>query len=85
MKLKPKDGSVLGTFPVGPLPTELAFDGSSIWATNASAHSAQRLRRSDGTIQNTIEVGNSPAGILFDGTSIWVANFSSNTVTKISP
>jgi DNA-binding beta-propeller fold protein YncE len=33
-KLRASDGANLGTFPVGAVPTGVAFDGANIWVAN---------------------------------------------------
>ena len=61
----------------------LAFDGTSIWVTNAFGNAVTKLRVSDGAILGTFLVGNNPIGVAFDGANIWVANLMSNDVTKL--
>ena len=70
-------------FTVGQNPTEIAFDGASMWVTNASSNSVTRLQANDGTVLGTHIVGAGPAGIAYDGANIWVANTGDNTVTRI--
>src|SRR5438270_11655386 len=36
-KLRPRDGAVLGIFPVGHLPHGLAFDGTNVWVANTDS------------------------------------------------
>ena len=92
---KPIDGSllstsystrckVLGTFPAGEAPVDIAFGGTSLWVTDENTDQVTRLRASNGTSLNTLPVGDYPQGIIFDGTSIWVVNGFSDTVSKIS-
>jgi YVTN family beta-propeller protein len=64
-------------------PTELAFDGASMWVTNASSNSVTKLRASDGAVLANVTVGTGPAGIAFDGASLWVANTSDGTLSRI--
>ncbi len=59
------------------LPTDLAFDGSSIWV--AGAHEAgngfvYKLRPSDGAVLDFFASSNGPvSGVAFDGVNIWYA------------
>jgi hypothetical protein len=70
-KLRPSDGTILGTFPV-PGPYALAFDGANISATNCTGNAVTKLRASDGTILGSFPVGSCNAALVFDGASIWV-------------
>lgn len=69
---------------VGGSPYGVAFDGSSLWVSNAGNNTVSKIRASDGTILGTFPVGSNPRLVEFDGANIWVANFGSNTVTKLS-
>ena len=82
VKLDPRNGNVLGTFPVGAQPESLCFDGAHIWVTNQGANSVSRLNQ-NGELIGTYSVETAPAGIVFDGRSIWVTNSGSNTVTQL--
>ncbi|MBZ5634919.1 MAG: hypothetical protein LAO55_17495 [Acidobacteriia bacterium] len=83
-KLRPSDGSVLGTFAAGSKPYEIAFDGANIWVTNNVVNgTVTKLRASDGALLGTFTVGVGPEGLTFDGANIWVANRGSNSVTKL--
>jgi len=75
---------VLGTFPVGNGPEEIAFDGNNIWVPMESDNTVWRLRAEDGGFRGQLRVGHSPTAILYDGQTIWVSNFDSNAVCKIS-
>jgi YVTN family beta-propeller protein len=74
---------VLGTFPVGQLPWQILFDGTSIWVTNRDQDSVTKLRVSDGTELAIVPVGNSPVGLAYDGANIWVTNIDSGTITVV--
>jgi YVTN family beta-propeller protein len=69
---------------LGGSPYGVAFDGSSIWVSNAANNNVSKVRASDGTVLGTYQVGSNPRLVEFDGVNIWVANFGSNTVTKLS-
>src|SRR5215831_18280922 len=71
-------------FTAGPNPTEIAFDGASMWVTNASSNSVTKFQASDGTVLGTFQVGAGPAGIAFDGVTMWVANTGDSTVTRLT-
>jgi len=75
---------VLGTFPVGDGPQEIAFDGNNIWVPMESDNTVWRLHANDGRLHGQLRVGRSPQAILYDGQSMWVSDFDSNAVTKIS-
>jgi DNA-binding beta-propeller fold protein YncE len=78
------DGTLLGTFPVGDGPFELAFDGIHIFVSLFNTDRVGELRASDGTRKQSIRGSDGPQGLVFDGTNLWVANYYSNTVSKIS-
>jgi len=61
-------------------PFELAFDGTSIWISNAGG--LLKINPTTNTVTATITVGQTTRGLAFDGTSIWVVT-SSGTVLKI--
>jgi RHS repeat-associated protein len=82
-KIRPSDGSVLGTFAAGSSPWGIVFDGANIWVTNNGTNTVTKLRASDGVILGTFAVGTYPEGLAFDGANIWVANRFSNSVTKL--
>ncbi len=73
-----------GTFPVGPWPDALTFDGTYIWVAHEWGVSA--FKASDGTLapftQQPIKVGPDPWSLAFDGTYIWVAN-NDNTLSVL--
>jgi hypothetical protein len=66
----------------GTNPSGIAFDGSSIWVSNASDNTVIKLDKTGATL-GTFPVGAGPQGIAFDGIHIWVANYSGNTVTEL--
>jgi DNA-binding beta-propeller fold protein YncE len=63
-----------------------AFDGESIWVTNAGSDSnnVMKFRASDGTLLGTFPTGTAddpgkePSGIAFDGANMWVTNQGSS-------
>jgi DNA-binding beta-propeller fold protein YncE len=74
-----------GTFLVGNAPVALAFDGVSMWITNAGDNTVTRLRSTDGVNMGTFPTGRVPIGIAFDGTNMWVTNNAdtNGTVSKL--
>jgi DNA-binding beta-propeller fold protein YncE len=42
-KLRPSDGTVLGTFAVGTGPFGVAFDGANIWVANNGSNTVSKL------------------------------------------
>jgi outer membrane lipoprotein-sorting protein len=72
-----------GVFPVGPLPSAIAFDGANIWVTNLGNATVTKMRVSDGTILGSYPSGASPYGIAFDGANIWITHNIDSTVTKL--
>src|ERR1700719_1775039 len=77
-KIRPSDGALLGTYNLGNNSALIAYDGVSLWVTDATG-SVRKVRPSDGAVLTTVSV---PAafGIVFDGTSIWVT--TSGTALK---
>jgi YVTN family beta-propeller protein len=55
-KLKPNDGTVAGTFPVGGNPIGVAFDGANIWVANAGGNMVTKLRARRRPAQNAVHV-----------------------------
>ncbi len=83
-KFRASDGDLLGTFPAGPYPTSLAFDGTNVWVANCQVNgSITKLRASDGAMLGTYPAGVQPTAIQFDGVHIWVANPGTNSVRKM--
>ena len=71
-----------GASAAGQAPWAVAYDGTSIWVTNAGTSTVTKLS-SDGVVVGTFGVGIDPRGIACDGPNIWVTNASSSTVTKL--
>jgi signal peptidase I len=82
-KLRPSDGSVLGTYAVGHVPHALCFDGANIWVANYGNNSVTKLRASDGSFVGNYAVGSYPWAICYDGANIWVTSQNDPTVTKL--
>lgn len=82
-KIRPSDGSLLGTFSVGVAPRGILFDGANIWVANNGSNNVTKVRASDGKVLGTFPAGSGPWGLAFDGTNIWVADHQGNTVTKL--
>jgi hypothetical protein len=77
------NGTILGTYPVGLNPYQLAFDGANIWVANAGNGTVSKIRASDGASQGTFSTGGTAFGVVFDGANIWVSNYTGQTVTKL--
>jgi hypothetical protein len=82
-KLRPSDGTVLGTFNVGSQPYGITFDGANIWTVNSGGNNVTKLRASDGKELGTFNVGRYPWLAAFDGTDIWVTNAFDNSISKL--
>ena len=87
-----RDGTIVGTFPVGKGPVALAFDGDNIWVANSGiqtpgvepqeAGTVSKLAL-DGTVLGTFPVGIAPSALAFDGDSVWVANLWDDSIMKL--
>ncbi|HWT80618.1 MAG TPA: hypothetical protein VN648_17675, partial [Candidatus Methylomirabilis sp.] len=64
-------------------PTALAFDGASVWVTNALNQTVTKLRASDGAVLGSFPAGNAPSALAFDGANIWIADQGSDSVTQL--
>ena len=68
-KIKASDGTILGTYPAGNGPWNVAFDGNNVWVTNSFldgnnwAGTVTKLRASDGTFLGTYPVGINPIAL----------------------
>ena len=83
LKIRPSDGSILGTFEPGILPLGLTFDGANIWVADNAA-TVRKIRASDGVTVGTFPMTNFfPVDIVFDGTAVWVTSQSGNAVKKL--
>ena len=74
---------VSATFPAGPFPFGMAFDGANLWVANNHGNSVTKFQARDGAQLGTYPVGQFPEGVAFDGANVWVTNFGGNTVTKL--
>ncbi len=87
-----RDGTMVGTFPVGNGPVAFAFDGESIWVASSGIETpgvepqepgtVSKLSL-DGTVLGMFSVGIAPSALAFDGDSVWVANLWGNTIMKL--
>ncbi len=68
--------TLLGTFPAGGSPSDIAFDGANVWVADRSSNIVTKLRATDGAVLGAFPVGNGPSAIAFDGANVWVANQS---------
>jgi YVTN family beta-propeller protein len=73
------------TVTIGSSPWGVAFDGTSIWASNFGSGTVSKIDPATNTVVATVTVGGNPSGLAFDGTNLWVANESANSVSKINP
>lgn len=71
--------------PIGPSPTAVGFDGSTIWVADSVANTVSRVERSSNSVSAVVEVGQQPTSIAFDGSFIWVANSAGNSISRIDP
>ena len=62
-------------------PTEVVFDGESLWVANNGSSTVTKLKASDGSLVGTFTVGSAPFGIAFDGANIWAGNVGGRSVT----
>ena len=81
MRIRPADGAVVSTFPVGDGAAGLAVDPKNLWVANNGSSSVMRLDRVTGSILETFSSGKGPFGIAFDGRHIWVTNFASSSLS----
>jgi YVTN family beta-propeller protein len=79
--------AITTTYPVGPYPWGIAFDGQNMWVAIRNHGSGNSyvnvLRASDGYPVMTPTVGAYPFDVAYDGTYMWVTNNLSNTVSVI--
>lgn len=71
-------------FTVGREPSNLAFDGSSIWVANSHTANVTKLRASDGATLGTFSLGINPRSVAFDGTNVWVTTTGTSLI-KLRP
>ena len=81
MKLRPSDGFLLGTYPVGHDPAGISFDGTYLLVANSGENTVMRVRPADGAALATYRTGKNPLCAISDGTYIWAANFGSDSVS----
>jgi len=77
------EANLCTSFPAGPFPFGMAFDGANVWVANNQGNTVTKLQACDGAQLGTYPVGQVPEGVAFDGANVWVANFGGNTVTKL--
>jgi len=75
--------NLVQSFPVGPSPWGLTFDGANIWTASLTSPNVTKLRASDGALLGTFEAGGTTAWAAFDGENIWVTNFNDGQVSKL--
>src|SRR5579864_4749807 len=85
-KIRPWDGTVLGTFDIGAEganPASITFDGSNLWVA-AQDGSVRKLRAADGAVLGSYTLGGTSSALVFDGANIWTAAASKDNVAQIS-
>jgi hypothetical protein len=60
MKLRPSDGTNLGTFETGARPVALTYDGTHVWVANRMSNNVMKFLAKDGSLVDTIAVGQQP-------------------------
>ncbi len=63
-------------------PSDICFDGESIWVTNHDLDTVTKIAVGGGFI-GTFAVGDEPMGLCFDGVNVWVTNNNGYSVTKL--
>jgi hypothetical protein len=82
VKIDPSISAATASYPVGPLPQAVLFDGSNIWVASAVNQTLTKLRANDGSLVGSFPSGADPVALAFDGISTWVANRSTKTVSR---
>jgi len=82
VKLRLKDGALLGSFNVGSVPYGVVFDGANIWVVNFASSNVTKLA-ANGSILGTFNVGQGPEDAAFDGANVWVVNVDDGTASKL--
>jgi YVTN family beta-propeller protein len=62
----------------------IAFDGTSIWVTNANENTVTPIDPDTSSAGQPVRVGNEPEAVAADANGIWVANTLSRSVTHLS-
>ncbi len=73
---------VLTTYPTGPQPYALVFDGEAVWMTNVGDATVTKMGV-DGTVLGNFEV-EQPFSLAFDGRSVWVGGVFGGGLTRLS-
>ena len=63
-------------------PVYAAFDGRSVYVSNGSAGTVQRIDPETNTVVGESTSPTQPRGMAFDGTNLWVADYSTDSVWK---
>jgi outer membrane protein assembly factor BamB len=84
-KLRPSDGTNLGTFSLGDDVFRLASDGANVWAVDQRDQLVFKVRASDGVIRGRFKTDDTPYAIMFDGSHIWISNYYTYTLTELRP
>ena len=83
-KIDPVSGTVLGTVASGGYPSDVLFDGTSIWLPLYLTSNLVKVNPSTGAVVATVDVSAQPASITSDGTSIWVPGNGDGNVKKVN-
>jgi YVTN family beta-propeller protein len=80
------NGTILATVPLGStffVPTDLVFDGTSLWAIQPLTTVTTRIDPIGNAISGTIDVDFGLGSGIFDGTSLWAARPGSDQVQRL--
>ncbi len=85
VELLDPDGQVTARAPVGGRPDAIVAGAGSLWVTNPTQGTVDRIDETAQTVIQHIMVGNGPAGIAYGFGAVWVANSDDRTVSRIDP
>jgi hypothetical protein len=85
LKVQKSNGAVISTYPANHSPSDLAWDGSSVWLSFSDSSIIESHNPNSFEINRTI-TGSYPAhpGLTFDGTHLWTANTDNNILAEIT-
>ncbi len=74
------------SFPVGPIPFDVAFDGTGIWVAGYGSDTVAKYDAVTGAllVEHVFPADTQPARLAWDGTSIWVVNDGTAKVVKLN-
>lgn len=68
----------------GPSPRGLAYDGSSLWCSDATNDRIYKLSTAGSTLSSFSSPNTSPTGLAWDGTNLWNGDFGADRIYKLS-